>query len=96
MEPVKRLVAKAHAPLKKEPPVSCREAKTIGFDTFKNSLFMFPDSRPEAFQYIQEVLPTLLPPPNKPEDSLKLYKSLNGQWLEFDFRTNTLYLCSTK
>jgi hypothetical protein len=96
MEPVKRLVAKAHAPLKKEPPAICKEAKTIGFDTFKQSLLMFKDSRPEAQAYIQEVLPTLLPPPNKPEDSLKLYNNLNGQWLEFDFGSNTLYLCSTK
>lgn len=96
MEPVKRLVAKAHAPLKKEPPATCKQAKTIAFDTFGTQLLMFKDSRPEAQQYIREVLPTLLPPPNTSEDSIKLYNNLNGQWLEFDFTSNTLYLCSTK
>jgi hypothetical protein len=96
MEYDRRLVSKAHAPLKKEPPKCCSDAKTIGFDSFKTKLMMFVDKRPEAQTYIQEVLPTMLTPPNPPDAGLKFYNSLNGSWLEFDFSDNTLYLCSLR
>lgn len=94
MDYERRLICRAHAPLKKEPPKSCSDAKTIGFDTFKTKLMMFKDSRPEAQAYIQEVLPTMLVPPNPPDAGIKFYNTLNGSWLEFDFTENILYLCS--
>ena len=94
MEYERRLVSKAHAPIKKDPPKVCSDAKTIGFDSFKTKLMMFKDSRPEAQDYITEILPSMLTPPNPPEASIKFYNSLNGSWLEFDFTDNTLYLCS--
>jgi hypothetical protein len=90
MEYERRLVSKAHAPIKKDPPKVCSDAKTIGFDSFKTKLMMFKDSRPEAQAYITEILPSMLTPPNPPEASIKFYNSLNGSWLEFDFTDNTL------
>ena len=93
----RRFVARATAPLRKEPPKVCRDANTIRLDTFNNHLFLFPDQRPEALAYVKEVLPTLLPPPNKPEDGIKWYQSLDkNQFIEFEFETNLLYLCSLK
>jgi hypothetical protein len=96
MEYERRLVSKAHAPIKKDPPKVCSDAKTIGFDSFKTKLMMFKDNRPEAQDYIKEVLPSMLTPPNPPEASIKFYNTLNGSWLEFDFTDNTLYLCSLR
>lgn len=91
----RRLICKAHNPKKVQPPKSCVDAKTIGFDTFQTKLLLFRDSRPEAQTYIKEVLPTLLVPPNTPDHGVQLYNTLEAnQWLEFDFTTNTLYLCS--
>ena len=57
---------------------------------------MFKDSRREAQDYIREVLPTMLMVNNPEEAAMKLYNSLDGQWLEFDFLTNTLSICSLK
>lgn len=96
MEVEKRFICKSVKPLKKSPPDSCVKSKTIAFDTFQSHLYFFWDSRPEAIAYVEEVLPTLIHPPTKPEDILTLYRNLKGQWLEFDFTTNTLSLCSTK
>jgi hypothetical protein len=84
------------APLKKEPPVECRQQKTITFDTFKRTLLMFKDTRRQAQDYIREVLPTLMLINNPEESAMKLYNSLEGQWLEFDFTTNRLFLCELK
>ena len=72
------------------------DAKTIMFDTFNNNLFLFKDTRPEAKAYVDEVLPTLIHGPLTSEDIMKAYNTLEGMWFEFDFTTNTLYLCSTK
>lgn len=96
MEVEKRFIGKSLNPLKKSPPESCVKNKTIAFDSFQRQLYLFWDSRPEAIAYVEEVLPTLIHPPTKPEHILNLYHNLKGQWLEFDFLTNTLSLCSTK
>jgi hypothetical protein len=89
-------LGKSFAPLKKEPPLMCRQQKTISFDTFKTKLLMFKDTRRQAQDYIREVLPTLMLIGNPEESAMKLYNSLDGQWLEFDFTTNSLFLCELK
>ena len=94
MEFDKRFICKSVNPLKKSPPESCVKSKTISFDTFGHHLLLFWDSRPEAIAYVEEVLPTLIHPPTKPEHILNLYRNLQGQWLDFDFTNNALYLCS--
>ena len=92
----RHLLTKADKPLKKEPPLLCSRDKTIVFDGLKRSLFFFRDSRTAAQTYAKEVLPTLISSPWKPEDILKLYADLDHQYLEFDFQTNLLFLCSIK
>jgi hypothetical protein len=92
----KVIIAKAFKPLKKDPPMICSKEKTIGFDTFKRCLFMFKDSRRQAQDYIREVLPTMLMAENAEKTSMNLYNGLDGSYLEFDFTTNLLYLCSIK
>lgn len=57
---------------------------------------MFKDTRREAQEYIREILPTFLMVVTPEETAMKLYNNLDGQWLEFDFLTNTLSICSTK
>lgn len=96
MEVQRTFIARAINPLKKEPPSSCSKEKTINFDTVGNTLILFRDSRKEAQAYVQEILPTLLDTTTKPEDLLKLYNTMDGQWLEFHFTTKLLYLCSLK
>lgn len=96
MQTEKVLLAKAFKPLKKEPPFYCRRDKTIRFDTFGRTLSIFKDTRPEAVAYIKEVLPTLLIDQKPEETAMRLYNGLDSQWLEFDFVTNLLYLCSIK
>lgn len=96
MEVTRTFIARAINPLKKEPPSSCSKERTINFDTLKNTLFLFRDTRKEAQAYVQEILPTLLDTTTKPDDLLKLYYSLDGQWLEFHYDTKLLYLCSLK
>ncbi len=96
MQCEKILLARALKPLKKEPPFICRRDKTIRFDTFGRTLSIFKDTRPEAEAYIKEVLPTLLTDMDADKKAIKLYNGLDGQWLEFDFLTNLLYLCSIK
>ena len=96
MDCERRFIARAINPVKKDPPASCRKDKTINMDSFKTKLFLFKDTRPEAQEYAKEILPTLLDTTTKPEDLLKLYNSLEYDWLEFDFQTNILYLCSLK
>lgn len=96
MEVERVFVARAIAPLKKDPPAICQRDKTITFDTFQTKLYFFPDNRPEALEYAREVLPTLLPPPNPPEAGLTFYRQMKDKYLEFDFTTNTLSLCSVK
>lgn len=96
MDCERRFIARAIKPVKKTPPASCMKDKTINMDTFETKLFMFHDKRPEAQTYIQEILPTFLDTTTKPEDILKLYNTLGYNWLEFDFQTNILYLCSLK
>jgi len=87
-------LGKSFAPLRKEPPRICRQEKTISFDTFGTKLLMFKDTRREAQDYIREVLPTLLIGDNPEKNIIKLYNNLDHQWLEFDFTTNLLFLCS--
>ena len=87
-------LGKSFAPLRKEPPRICRQEKTISFDTFGTKLLMFKDTRREAQDYIREVLPTLLITDNPEKNIIKLYNNLDHQWLEFDFTTNLLFLCS--
>lgn len=93
MEVRKVFVAKAISPLKKDPPRLCEQSKTIVYDTFKTKLYLFPDGRPEALEWVNEVLPTLLPLPTPREAVLPFYRSLKDQYLEFDWTTKTLYLC---
>jgi len=92
----KTFLARAINPLRKDPPKSCIQDKTIVYDTFKNSLFLFKDTRPEAKEFVNLVLPTLTDTTTKPDDLLKLYNSMDGQWLEFQYDTKILYLCSLK
>lgn len=92
----RRLITKAEQPLKKEPPLICSRDRTIVFDGLKRHLYLFRDARPAAQTYIKEVLPTLMPNPWKPDDVLNFYNTLDTQFLEFDFQTNLLFLCSIK
>ena len=96
MEVKRVFVARAINPLKKDPPKICEQSKTIVFDTFKTKLYLFYDTRPEALKWVEEVLPTLLPPPNPPDAGLTFYKQMKDQYLEFDYGTNTLSLCFIK
>ena len=96
METNRLWVARAVNPKKKDPPQLCIDSKTICFDIFKSKLFLFRDTRPQALEYVEEVLPTLVDTITKKEDAMKWYKSLEHQWIEFDFTTNQLYLCSLK
>ena len=89
-------LGKSFAPLRKEPPRICRHEKTISFDTFGTKLLMFKDTRREAQDYIREVLPTLMMIDNPETKAMNLYNGLDHQWLEFDFTTNLLHLCSIK
>ena len=94
---VQRLwVARAINPKKKDPPQCCIDSKTICMDTFKTKLFLFRDTRPQALEYVEEILPTLIDTATKKEDAIKWYKSLEHDWIEFDFTTNQLSLCSLK
>jgi len=90
------VLSKAFNPKRKDPPRVCRQEKTISFNSINTTLLMFKDSRREAQDYIREILPTFLMVLNPEEAAMKLYNSLDGQWLEFDFLTNTLSICSTK
>lgn len=83
-------------PLRKEPPILCKKEKTISFDSVGNTLLMFKDTRRQAQDYIREVLPTLMLVSNPEVQAMTLYNNLDGQWLEFDFTTNRLSLCSIK
>lgn len=96
MEANRVFCCRAINPTRKDPPKCCIDAKTICMDTFKTKLFLFNDTRPEALAYVDEVLPTLLDTATKKEDALKWYKTLKHEWLEFDFTTNQLSLCSLK
>lgn len=96
MQAEKVLLARALKPLRKEPPYMCRRDKTIRFDTFGRTLTIFKDTRPEAVAYVKEVLPTLLTDMDAQRKAMNLFNSLDAQWLEFDFTTNLLHLCSIK
>lgn len=90
------VLSKAFNPKKKDPPRVCRQEKTISFNSINTTLLMFKDTRREAQDYIREILPTFLMVVTPEETAMKLYNNLDGQWLEFDFLTNTLSICSTK
>lgn len=96
MEAERRFVARAIKPLKKDPPKVCSDTKTINFDTFKTTLFLFKDTRKEAMEYVEEVLPTLVDTATSKEAAMRFYASLDHQWLEFHYETNTLFLCCLK
>lgn len=96
MEVDKTFIARAVAPKKIDPPAQCIKDKTIAMDTFKTRLLMFKDTRKEAQDYIATVLPTFLDTTTKPDDMIAFYKKMEHQWLEFDFGTNILSLCSLK
>ena len=97
MEADKAWCARAIAPVKKDPPQMCKDSKTINFDTFKTHLFLFKDTRKEALAYVEEVLPTLVDTATSKEAEMRFYNSLEkNQWIEFDFTTNQLFLCSLK
>lgn len=90
------VLSKAFNPKRKDPPRVCRQEKTISFNSINTTLLMFKDTRREAQEYIREILPTFLMVVTPEETAMKLYNNLDGQWLEFDFLTNTLSICSTK
>ena len=92
----KKFIARAIEPLKKEPPSSCSKDKTINMDPTKTTLYLFRDSRKEAQEYVNLILPTLLDGQTKPDDLLAFYNKMEGQWLEFHYDTKLLYLCSLK
>jgi hypothetical protein len=88
------MLGKAINPKIKPIPHQCSKAKTI-VQTF-NTLLFFKDTRLEAQNYAREVLPTLWMIDDCEAKSMKLYNSLNHQWLEFNTTTNLLFLCSIK
>ena len=94
MKTEKVILGRAMTPKIKPIPHLCSKAKTIvqAFD----SIVFFKDTRIEAQNYVREVLPTLWLIDDCEEKSMKLYNSLNNQWLEFNTTTNLLYLCSIK
>ena len=96
MNYTKTPLGKSFSPLRLDPPRICRQEKTISFDTFGTKLLMFKDTRREAQDYVRQVLPTLMLIDNPEINAMKLYNGLDHQWLEFDFTTNLLHLCSIK
>lgn len=94
MDVQKTTLGRAMTPVIKAIPYQCSKARTI-YES-QGTLFMFKDTRLEAQNYVREVLPTLWLIENAVEKSMKLYNSLEYQWLEYNSITKLLFLCSIK
>jgi hypothetical protein len=94
MDVQRTILGQAMTPLTKAIPNQCHKARTI-YESH-GVLFLFKDTRLEAQNYVREVLPTLWLIDDCVNKSMKLYNSLDCQWLEYHSTTKLLFLCSIK
>lgn len=81
-----------HAPRLPIPQI-CVEKKSVYLSQL-DVLFLFKDTRPEAKQYIEMLLPQLAI--QLPKDKLleAFWKKPDSDWFEFDYTTKVLSYCS--
>lgn len=94
MEVKKTLIGNHPNPFMKDIPDICVRDRTITLNKLKE-LRIFPDRRPSARAWINDVIPRIYFG-NNPDKLINFFwnEMPSNGWLEFDFGTKTLYLCT--
>lgn len=90
---IKRVLIGSHpSPMRKPIPDAIRKRKTITLNVL-DVLHIFPDKSPDAKEWINEVVPTLMI--GRKEEIINQFWSMDkNSWWEFDYGKKTLHLCS--
>ena len=90
---IKRTLIGGHpSPMRKAIPSAIATRKTINMNVF-GVLTIFPDRTPDAIEWIEEVIPTLMI--GRRDDIIKKFWAMDkSSWWEYDYGRKTLTLCS--